>query len=528
MLFAPCSSIASQAPRHRACEHHFHPRHYLRPGDHGTSGRLNVDLARVAGSRPRNSTFSVTPNFVSWQVTPSGFVASLGDGQVVRCGCSATLAIPPIPTQVEFTGPRSKYAGGFEDDQLRLELSLPGFGGLAFDEDGGLVVYIPSGRTSAESRAILQTQLARAEKDVLVRALSDDSRIQWRVSQYPFSSLVAWKDALASQKVRDAVVGIDADELRNRVTIMIRDATAQPAAKARAQAAGIPVEALNFAVIDQPVATASLRSEFSTMGGGIQIISNSSLNPDQPCTLGFNVGIVDPLYPTSLAYLVTAAHCVGVFGDREMCQPSDCGIGSLAEIGFTSIDPEWNLTDPACGSYSVRAHADVALVSYTATTARAPKVAFTASLGTNYSGGSISVTGWWTNIASPGTVYQGQVVDKVGRTTGWTRGSVSATCVAGDIDSTEDGVADYRILCAQSVTGSRVGKGESGSPVFIPPPPGQITQPLTPLGILFAGNNMWSTDSSDGWGEKFCSNYCTYWFSDWNSISTHLGVSLDP
>jgi hypothetical protein len=74
----------------------------------------------------------------------------------------------------------------------------------------------------------------------------------------------------------------------------------------------------------------------------------------------------------------------------------------------------------------------------------------------------------------------GEVLDKVGRTTGWTRGPVVATCV-------DTGVSDERprvVMLCQDFVASAVGGGDSGSPVFAQ---NGVDRPVTLYGILWGG-----------------------------------------
>ncbi|HEY9506407.1 MAG TPA: hypothetical protein VIQ27_10575, partial [Gemmatimonadales bacterium] len=72
---------------------------------------------------------------------------------------------------------------------------------------------------------------------------------------------------------------------------------------------------------------------------------------------------------------------------------------------------------------------------------------------------SVTIAGRFTIIAEAGA-STGQTVHKVGRTTGWTRGGVSATCVNVNVSGT-----NITQLCQTLVTAG-VGAGDSGSPVF--------------------------------------------------------------
>ena len=75
----------------------------------------------------------------------------------------------------------------------------------------------------------------------------------------------------------------------------------------------------------------------------------------------------------------------------------------------------------------------------------------------------------------------GQTLDKVGRTTGWTVGTVVATCV-------DVAVADTDIvqLCQDEVLSGNAG-GDSGSPIFESQAP--FTNDVTLYGIMWGGGS---------------------------------------
>ena len=101
-------------------------------------------------------------------------------------------------------------------------------------------------------------------------------------------------------------------------------------------------------------------------------------------------------------------------------------------------------------------------------------------------------------ITGEGSPVAGQTVSKVGRTTGWTRGSVSATCVHVNVSGT-----NITQLC-QTLVSAGVGSGDSGSPVFRQQGTGTT---VTLLGIL--------------WGSSGSS---TFAFSPISNIEAELGA----
>jgi len=109
----------------------------------------------------------------------------------------------------------------------------------------------------------------------------------------------------------------------------------------------------------------------------------------------------------------------------------------------------------------------------------------------------------------------GQTSDKVGRTTGWTRGTVSATCL--NILIAVPG-AEYKVLCAGEVAEASVGFGDSGAPVWLAVE--ATTDAITPLGILFGANIPQNVNT--------CTSSCRYWFTSFERMGTHLISDFYP
>ena len=104
---------------------------------------------------------------------------------------------------------------------------------------------------------------------------------------------------------------------------------------------------------------------------------------------------------------------------------------------------------------------------------------------------------------------------KVGRTTGYTGGSIEGTC--------ETHVIEGRLnLCLNRLEGASVGQGDSGGPVF-----GKLGPNAIPFGIVVAGgpNNEFDTDSS--YCEEPPGSTCTLLYAPVDQIETHLGMTFD-
>lgn len=404
---------------------------------------------------------------------------------------------------------------GIEDEILRLENVIPGLGGMFVNAQGNVTLFVPraSNRTSILhilSAAASTLRVSPGMKSQLVSS----SQIQFLDADFAFSQLVVWQRAITSQELKGSgIFAVDADESRNRVRILVGDAASVIPAQRLALAAGVPAEAVIVNVESAPEAAApGLRGTWRPTGGGVQI---SNPNGGR-CSLGFNVETGDQTQG-----FITAAHCapgaVGSGGTGDMYQPI---VGSGYDMGWIRFNPLFNDGDPSdCGGYTLCTIADAMYVQYYDGGQAAKRVPFTQSTGFNNNGGSIIVTGWWNTPLAPVYPMMGESADKMGRTTGWTRGTVVSTCAPVVIGSS------YVVTCASEIDNARVGTGDSGAPVFLPPPSGQF-QPLYPLGVLFAGANMTQFDPSDG--TSYCNAACKFWYSRWDQIQTHFQSPLYP
>ena len=182
---------------------------------------------------------------------------------------------------------------------------------------------------------------------------------------------------------------------------------------------------------------------------------------------------------------MTASHCTNVQGGVEATpywQPA--GSGASTQIATEVSDPAYEKSLPGCprGNRVCR-YSDAARAVYTNGTSGAlGLIARTDAPNNN----SLEVVGSFTiksddcngQATVGGCLPSGTVVNKVGRTTGWTQGQITNTCV-------NTGVSGTRIvqLCQTFVTAGVAG-GDSGSDVF------QITSgtDVKLAGILWGGS----------------------------------------
>lgn len=171
---------------------------------------------------------------------PDGEVVLLSSYRIVLCaflllsaGCSETSSPRPAsegrrPGVSDLARNEIKEALSgrgqreVEDDILRMEAAIPGFGG-AYREKGDIVVFVPA----ATARSSVLEALSRVAPSLNLEPrsklqLSNGSGIRLRTATFPFSSLIVWERMLAPRLHRAGVLTfIDADEAKNQVTLGI-------------------------------------------------------------------------------------------------------------------------------------------------------------------------------------------------------------------------------------------------------------------------------------------------------------------
>jgi hypothetical protein len=416
---------------------------------------------------------------------------------------------------------------GFEDVILRMETHLPGLGGI-FVRDGRAVVYLKDFADENTARAdIARARSQSAALDRLQRQAGFQS-IEIRRGQYAFSELVNWTNVLAaSLSGIQGVSTIDADEAENRVRLGVLSETARSNVERAVLQARVPLEAVRIAIEGSVSSLTSIRDIFRPhIPGGVQLAygpwQDYAFGPiwDGICTIGFNV-----TNASGEKGFLTAAHCM---------PPSQKGSGSTGgnifqnttvnnavRIGYVAMNVPWT---PAvsCPNTSYRCtSADVMFVKYDNTSNWLTELVHVAgSPATNSAGGSISsVSGWYNNIQIGASAGVGTTVDKIGRTTGWTTGVVSGTCV--DILSDSSQTSAHYLNCMTQVSNAGVGQGDSGAGVFIRPTvSGGV---VYALGILAAGGVLnTAPDHADGDIIR-CDSSCKFYYTPWGAIQSALG-----
>jgi hypothetical protein len=341
-------------------------------------------------------------------------------------------------------------------DLANLARAIPGFGGLFIDH-GVPTVYLtnPTDRTAME----------RALGDFASSRGSSAAQIQVLQGRYSLQELDRWTRQITTDAFSIAgVVYTDLDEAANRVTVGVDRASASSSVRSLAARLGIPAEAVVVKQTEPISFAATLRDQVRPVVAGLQINFSNFL-----CSIGFNA------VSGGQNSFLTASHCTDRQGGVESTlyyQPLASTANSF--IGTEVADPAY-FRGGACPKGRKCRFSDASREAY------ASGVSFT--LGgiaktTGANNGSLTINGSF-SITAEGSAVVGDVVNKIGRTTGWTQGAVSATCV-------NTGVSGSNIvqLC-QTFVDAGVGGGDSGSDVFAQ----TGTSSATLLGILWGGNS---------------------------------------
>jgi hypothetical protein len=363
------------------------------------------------------------------------------------------------PAQPHLIGPDAEFA--------RIARAAPGFGGMFYDADGRLNVYLtPAARQSAQAKDnVLSTvgvslraqgRGVPAAGDVVVLEGTRD-----------YQELASLHDRVLPLLGESGVVFTDIDETRNRISVGVLAGTSEAGIIDALQGLGVPSDAVSLEVTRAIVPhVGTLQDYQDPTGGGLQI----SFEDEQfvyICTLGFNVlrGETD----RTQEYFFTNSHCT--LHEAEVTgigywMPLSPGTGQPGTfVGVEVEDPPY-FTSPCFTGWRCR-WSDAALVRYAADIpAQVGAIYHTMFFGTGAAPGSIELDAgqrFHSIVAERPWSMVGETVDKVGRTSGWTRGRVTRNCV----NLGRGGTPPTALLC-QAFVNAHSFFGDSGSPVFQP------------------------------------------------------------
>jgi hypothetical protein len=238
--------------------------------------------------------------------------------------------------------------------------------------------------------------------------------------------------------------------------------------RARLRVLGVSSQSVDVVETEPIVQVATVRDKVRPVVGGLQIRFSQDL-----CSLGFNA------WRANVEGYVTASHCSTNQGELDGTQYYQRLNQVAAEfIGTEIADPAFFRNSNGCPLGRKCRYSDSNFSDGD------DAVAFT--LGgiartTGPNNGSLEIAGEFV-IRAQGAATVGQTGNKVGRTTGWTQGTVTRTCVNTSVSGN-----NIVLLCQDFVenTVQLVNSGDSGSPVFRINDDGSVTL----LGNLWGGNS---------------------------------------
>jgi hypothetical protein len=376
-----------------------------------------------------------------------------------RPSATANWQGPPLghllgPTEIQ--GPTRNP----DEEFAAIAAQVSGFGGFYRDTaTGKFVMYLVDTAKKGAARAALAASFS-------ARGLSPDTPIDVRPGKYDFRDLKRWKDDLTVPILSlPGAQFIGANSPRNRVLIGIENEAARAPIIAAIAKLGVPLDAIDFEVTGEKVSfTTSLTDYQRPPYGGVQIGNDEGAL----CTEAVTVW----LDGVSGRFGLTPSHCTdyvhGYTGGplTTFYQPF-IGVDSL-RIGTEYKNPVFSLCGPPpgeTGTWYCRG-SDAALYQLNGTMpyTTAGLIVRTQSRGST-SGSIVQDPNfpWFYVEAVDGYPwYAGQVLNKIGRTTGWTYGAVTSDglCVNTAVEDKHS-----LIYCSYYVNAG-VGPGDSGSPVF--------------------------------------------------------------
>lgn len=419
----------------------------------------------------------------------------------------------PAPTEPSalLTAPPAQQVGSSDTpDPLAVALQVPGFGGYYIDDTGAPTVWLTDPGRRAQAAAALSGFLESfgwTAADLKVRQ-----------ARYDYQQLDAWyRTAWPIALAVSGAVSTDLDEGNNRLRFTGINAAAVTRIVSALAGLGIPNDAMVVQVRGPVRQVVGLRDKARPPNGGFQL--QFMVSPVSPliylCTLGFNA-IQD-----GVNSFVTNSHCSNVQGGIHVRTDYYQAVrGGLMPdpnnfLAFEVEDPDYTMS-AGCPVARFCRVSDASRAQYADGQAFSlGTIARPVTLNTMLTDGDATPAILTINETSPYRIAAeqplpvlGQQLNKVGRTTGWTQGVVTATCE--NVSVTDSYITQ---LC-QSLVNAYVDGGDSGSPVF-----GLHTD-----GTAFLAGILWGSSTD------LVTNAVQFIYSPLGQVESELGelTTIDP
>lgn len=371
------------------------------------------------------------------------------------------------------------------DDFAQVAERIPDFGGFYLDENGQPKAYLldPNSERTAEVEEALIEAFGEGvlERGDNPRRSVEDPQLELLEGTYVMQDLLEWYERTGSVFEFEETVFVDLNEQENNLTVGVENLEARESIEDRLREEDIPLEAVEIIEAEPTEIQAhDLQSSFSAAQGGIEIGQNGT---STVCTHGYVARLNGDLG------FMTNSHCTQQRGSVTGTQFSNPGGGS--QLGQETEDPDYQ--NCFFGFRSCR-ESDAAFVEYDAGVSVKADVARPQGWGGPNSGSGTLDIDHGSNMDVRGGKshpVDGEVVDKVGRTTGWTWGSVQRTCVNRGATNNGNRVTvngDPVIMKCQYTANLDGSGGDSGSPVFV-----WHGSEVTIVGLYWGGGGTFST-----------------------------------
>lgn len=351
-----------------------------------------------------------------------------------------------------------------DDRLMAVAAKLPGFGGMYVDAATD-TLYVYS--MDAANEAVTEQAIA----DALGEDAPRTSTIELLQAEYSFAELnELHKSMMPSVLGIPGVVLTDIDEANNRLTVGVQDRKTRGKVRKQLAELGIPREMVNIERTKPVELETSLRNRHRPVLGGLQIQFLSGTSTFS-CTLGFNA------VRAGVAGYVTNSHCTAIQGGVQNTVHRQATIsGILNRIGVEIRDPTY-IVNGVCPAGRRCRYSDTSFGRYdggvTNTRGRIARPNLGSVAWNGINGFRI--------VSETSFPVMGELLTKVGRTTGRTLGNVTATCVNINVLGT-----NITQLCQDRASYASAG-GDSGSPVF------RITDSPVPNDVRLYGIH-WGSD----------------------------------
>lgn len=343
----------------------------------------------------------------------------------------------------------------------QIEANASGFAGWYFDKEGNAVVRVKDNGKKAEALERVGRIIDARVQSGRGRAAAQKGRRQITVqpARYSFSELARFR-GIVSANLPKGAHSIDLDEVNNTITVGVVDEHAVQRFRGVAARLGLPAAALRVEVTPAPQSRTTLQDYQRPVAGGVQVTSTGA------CTVGINARWDAN---TNYAGFITASHCSStpfVYASTMFYQPT---VSTMYDIANEWDNPFPSTTLGGCVSGRTCRWSDTLFAIY-----------FSSERSSANAANSIAETTWW-NYGAAGSITEtndyltitGEVsstptnewLDKIGRTSGWTYGTVQNTCVDLKSDYIDYAGREIWLLCNE-VTDIYSHYGDSGSPIF--------------------------------------------------------------